>query len=371
MLIHDTTLRDGEQMPGVVFSYEEKLRLAELAIDFGVDFIDIMPSVSASETELAQELASRHNKHISATCRARKEDIELAYKLGIRQIVLFSPLSDIHLLHKLRISREKNLRNSLEMIDYADRLGLCVDFAAEDCTRADWNYLKGFLSSISDKIRIFYMADTVGYLTPEHAYDFVSELKDIHEDLGIHMHNDLGLATANTLAAIRAGAKCFSGTFTGIGERAGNAPIEEVCISLKYLYKKELNVKYERIAEICDLVEKYSGIALQSHKPLVGKNAFCHESGIHADGVIKYPATYEHVEPETVGRSRSFFFGKHTGRNVLRHFLGNMDEETILNILTKIKTIAQNTKYVFSEREIVEISRNMHKNKLVSYVDNK
>ncbi len=357
VLIHDTTLRDGEQMPGVVFSYDEKLELAKRSVEFGSSFIDIMPSVSSNERDLTKELAVRYGRHVSASCRALKEDINLAHEIGIRQIALFAPLSDIQLIHQRKISREENLRASLELLDYADDLGLVVDFAGSDSSRADFQYLKYFLEEISDKIRFFYIADTVGSLTPERAYNFVSELKAVHADLGVHMHNDLGLAAANTIAALRAGAKCFSGTFTGIGERAGNAPIEEVCLILKSLYNSELPVRYENLSELCNAVSLYSNVSLQSHKPVIGKNAFCHESGIHADGVIKHPSTYELIDPASVGRSRSFYFGKHSGRNILSHFLKDEPEDAIDEILQYIKSEAQVSKRIFSVDDVMKLSR--------------
>jgi len=354
--IHDTTLRDGEQMPGVVFSYDEKLMLAKSSIEFGTDFIDIMPSVSEMEEKLTADLASRHKKNISATCRMKKEEIDAAARCGVKQIVLFAALSDIHLIHKRRITRQENLEQSLSMIRYAKDCGLVVDFAGEDCTRAQWDYLKGFLEAISLDIRIFYAADTVGYMSPESTHEFISKLKCVHRDIGVHMHNDMGLATANTLSALQAGATCFSGTFTGIGERAGNAPLEEVVVGLRSLYNVDMDVNYSDISKICAIVSKCSGVDLQMHKPIVGKNAFCHESGIHADGVIKFPATYEYIEPESVGRARSFYFGKHTGKNVLRHFLPDIDEVSLDGVLAMIKESAQASKCSFSEDEIMEIA---------------
>jgi isopropylmalate/homocitrate/citramalate synthase len=154
---------------------------------------------------------------------------------------------------------------------------------------------------------------------------------------------------------LAAGADCFSGTFTGIGERAGNAPIEEVCIGLKYLYNIDMDVRYDMITNICRLVEKYSGVHTQVHKPIIGANAFTHESGIHADGVIKKPETYENFDPEFVGQKRRFVFGKHSGRSVVRYVLGDVREEEIVKTLEEVKKIAERERKVLDEEDIINI----------------
>jgi len=363
--IFDTTLRDGEQMPGVVFTPEQKIELARRFSEFGVNIIDVMPVVSRQEKNTVKKLAKMGIKSdISATCRLKKEDVETALSCDLHRITLFTPLSDLHLQYKLRIDREENLRRALSMTDYARDHGLTVDFAGEDSTRANRDYLITFINQLSDKIDTFFIADTLGCLTPSKTYKFVREVKkNCRCSIGLHVHNDFAIATANTLEGLRAGADVFSGTFTGIGERAGNASIEEVCVGLKFLHGIDLGVKYDKITEICRLVERYSRVKLQYHKPIVGINAFCHESGIHADGVIKHPATYEYINPEIIGRTRSFYFGKHTGRNILRHFLEDMDEETINKTLAEIKHVAQSTKYSFSEHEVQKLAQKLQLNK--------
>ncbi|MEE9323771.1 MAG: homoaconitate hydratase [Candidatus Aenigmarchaeota archaeon] len=357
VLIHDTTLRDGEQMPGVVFSFEEKLTLTEKFIDFGVDLIDIMPTVSKTEFRLTKNLADFYPDKISASCRLKKEDIDLTLQSGVKRITLFTPLSDIHLEKKLRISREENLIRSEEMIDYARSHGLEVDFAGEDSTRVDMDYLLSFIKSVENKVEIFFIADTLGCLTPKSTFDFISKIKqNCNCKIGFHVHNDFGLATANTLEGIRAGVDVFSGTFTGIGERAGNAPIEEVCTGLKFLHSIELNVKYEKLTDICRQVEEFSGVRLQRHKPIVGTNVFSHESGIHVDGVIKNPSTYEYFNPSFVGQKRQFFFGKHSGGGALRNILGNIPREHLIQFLNILKTLSEMGKVSFSKDDVVYLS---------------
>lgn len=369
LLIHDTTLRDGEQMPGVVFSFEEKLTLAGKFIDFGVDLIDIMPTVSKTEFRLTKSLADFYPDKISASCRLKKEDVDLTMRSGVNRITLFTPLSDIHLKRKLRISREENLRRSVEMIDYARSHGLKVDFAGEDSTRADMDYLLSFIKDVENKVEIFFAADTLGCLTPKSTFDFVSEIKQNRKcKISLHVHNDFGLATANALEGIRAGADVFSGTFTGIGERAGNTPIEEVCIGLKFLYGMEMDVKYEELTNICRFVEEFSGVRLQRHKPIVGTNVFSHESGIHVDGVIKNPNTYEYFDPVFVGQRRRLFLGKHSGKSLLRYVLkGYVHEDKITEILERVKSISEQG-ILTAEKEFAGNPRNIEHQQKISEI---
>ena len=360
--IHDTTLRDGEQMPGVVFSRAEKLKLAEKFVEFGIDEIDIMPVVSSSESSVAAELSQRYPEVISATCRIRKEDIDQVRDLGIRKITLFAPLSDIFLNQKFGTGRRRNMRESVKCVEYASSLGLNVSFAGMDATRADFKYLLRFIRAVEKNVEFFYLADSIGILNPRSSYEFVSKVKEASTCMiGMHVHNDFSMATANTIEAIRAGADAFSGTFTGIGERAGNTPIEEVCVALKCLENTDLGVRYDMIAGICELVESYSRICLQPHKPVIGRNVFSHESGIHSDAILKSPRTFEPFEPELIGQKRRFWFGKHSGRNSLRHVLreSNVDfsEDGLRSCLDHVKSISENQKKSFSQDEVVQICR--------------
>lgn len=357
--IHDTTLRDGEQMPGVCFTPQQKLEIAKAAADFGVDEIDVMPVVSPSEKKIVAEIVKANfGPEISASCRIKNEDIDIARQCDVKKVTLFSPLSDIHLQYKLRINKEENLRRTLKAVDYAKAHGLRINFAAEDATRADFNYLVSFIKELGRYVEVFFIADTLGHSTPKKFYDMIRDVKKISSwDIGVHVHNDFGLATANTLAALKAGANVFSGTFCGIGERAGNAPIEEVCVALKYLYGIDLGVKYDKLTSICELVQSYSKIILQAHKPIVGKNAFSHESGIHADGVIKNPRTYENFDPAEVGQKRCFVFGKHSGRAIIEHVLGVVSKRELNRILNKIKAISESGGGPLYGSDVINIAR--------------
>ncbi len=320
--IHDTTLRDGEQMAGVAFRKEDKLKLATKIMEFGAGLIDVMPVVSEEEFRLTRELCSQYGNSVSPTCRAKAGDIDLAISAGASRVTIFSPLSDMHIKEKLRIDREENLRRSCEMIDYARSHGVLVDFAGEDSTRADFGYFGEFVGEIQGKVESFFVADTVGHLTPKSTGNMIRYLKRKFScRIGFHAHNDFGLATANTVEAAVSGADYVSGTFTGIGERAGNAALEEVCLCLRHLHGMELDVRYGMLKDICDTVQKASGVKLQPHKPVVGKNAFAHESGVHVDGVLKNPATYEAFDPASVGNERRICLGKHSGRKAIESVL--------------------------------------------------
>ena len=355
LLIYDTTLRDGEQMPGVVFSLDQKRELIDKSLDFGVDIIDLMPFVSESEMKLAENLMnSGYQKKITASTPSKIESVSFAKELGLSQIALITSISDIHLQKKLNISREENLIKTLKLVDYANDLGLNVALAGEDSTRADISYLINFINSLNGKISSFFPCDTLGILTPNETYEFIKMLKnETDAKIGLHCHNDLGQATANTLAGIVAGADIFSGTFTGIGERCGNAPIEEVVMSLLIQYDKKLNLKYDKLTSICNKVEEYSGIKMQRHKAVCGENAFSHESGLHVDGVLKDPLNYEIYNPEIIGRKRKILFGKHSGVSSLKYLFGDkFSNEEYFNMLKQVKEFAELKKRTLFESEV-------------------
>jgi len=354
--IYDTTLRDGEQMPGVVFFKDEKIKLAKKMSELGVGIIGLMPAVSKSEREVTEYLAgSGLQSQITAATMMKKEHIDIAKDCGAQRIILFTSVSDIHLNKKLGISRKKNMEKSIEFVDYANELGMTVDFAGEDSSRADISYLIPFINNLGDKIGYFLPCDTLGCLTPRQTYDFIKKIKSETDcKIGLHIHNDFGQATANTLAGIEAGADLFSGTFNGIGERAGNVPLEEVITALRYQYGREMPLKYEMLSEICSLVELYSKIRLQKHKPISGKNAFSHESGMHVDGMIKHEKNYENFNPERIGRKRRLLFGKHSGTNGLRYlFKDRFTENQYQDILQAIKAKSVLEKKAYSESEIL------------------
>jgi len=360
-LFFDTTLREGEQTPTVIFKPEEKLELAKKFDEFGVNYIDVMPAVSENEKKTVKRLVEENlNAEITATCRLKKEDINDAIDCDVKRVALFTPTSDILLKYLAKIDREENLKRSIESIEYAKSHGLKVDFVTVDASRADENYLQQFIKKMSEKVETVFVADSMGCWTPKKTYEVVKSVKDNCKSLvGLHEHNDFGLATANTLAGLEAGADVFSGTFIGIGPRGGNAPNEEICMALEHLYGVHLDLKYEMLSEICDLVEKYSGFKVQNHKPIVGDYVFTLESGLHVAAWSKEPKTFENFDPSIIGRTSNVLIGKQSGKSAVMYVLQkngkNISEDYAEKFLRKIKCLSENERRSFSEEEVVEI----------------
>ncbi len=342
----------------MLFSQEEKIALAKKMSDFGVGIIGLMPAISKQERQVTEHLANCElESQIIAATMMRKEPINIARDCKVQRIILFTSTSDIHLNRKLHTTRKQNLEKAVEYVEYAQEQGLRVDFAGEDSSRADMAYLIEFINSLEGKIDYFLPCDTLGVLTPRQTYEFIRRLKQETDcRIGLHIHNDFGQATANTLAGIEAGADLFSGTFTGIGERAGNVAIEEVVMALRFQYDRELPLNYESLGELCDLVEEYSGIRLQRHKPISGENAFSHESGIHVDGVLKYSQNYENFDPGLIGKQRRILFGKHSGTCGLRYLFGDrFSEDQYAEMLQRVKLRSEFERTAFSEQETREM----------------
>ncbi|KZX11189.1 (R)-citramalate synthase [Methanobrevibacter curvatus] len=341
----DTTLRDGEQTPGVSLTKSEKLRIASKLDEIGVNIIEAGSAItSAGERESIKAISKEGlNAEICSFARSVKVDIDMALECDVGSVHLVVPTSDLHIKEKLNTTREKLLSQAVESTEYALDHGLIVEVSAEDGTRSDIDFLKKvFTETIAVGAQRICACDTVGILTPEKSYEFYSQLKDLPVPLSVHCHNDFGLAVSNTLSAIRAGAKQFHGTINGIGERAGNAAIEEVILSLNSLYTDyETDVKIDKLYESSKLVARLTGVYLQPNKAIVGENAFAHESGIHTDGIIKNASTYESITPEILGRKRKFVLGKHIGSKGLKKRLDdlklNYNDDQFVEIFKKIK----------------------------------
>jgi len=359
-LIIDTTLRDGEQMPGVCFSPPQKLELTREFIDFGVAIVELFPAVSESEAGVFRQLCKEGlGKRLRAFCRMKLKDIEVAVGCDATRILLVTSFSDIHLEHKLRISREENLRRALEMADFAASHGLLVDFAGEDASRADFAYIAELAAALKGKVELFMPADTLGRYTPEAIAGVVSRLKRMGMKIELHEHDDFGLATANTLAGIAAGADAYSSTFCGLGERTGNAAVEEVLSGLRFLHDVEVGVKMEKLKPLCDLVSKYAGITPHTLKPIIGESAFTHASGIHVDAVLKDTRNYENFSPELIGQKRRFLFGKQSGKGALRRLLGrngnSLSEEEAVDFTLTVKAESERRNDTLTEDEVMRL----------------
>lgn len=356
MKVLDTTLRDGEQTPGVSLTPDKKLEIAKALDDLGVDIIEAGSAItSEGEREGIKRIVDAGlNAEIASYARILEKDIDAAIDCGVDCIFLVSPTSDIHLKYKLGIGRDELIDRTTKAIEYCRDNKLVVDLCCEDGSRTDVDFLKRVLTEwMNCGIDRFTVADTVGIMTPEKISEMFMDLKKTAKiPLGVHCHDDLGLATANTISAVRAGAKVVNVAVNGLGERAGNAALEEVIMALKLSYNVSSNIKTEKIADVSDLVEKICGIPIPPNKAIVGDNAFTHEAGIHVDGILKKPQTYEAIKPELVGRKRTFVLGKHVGLKSVEKALDELrisvNDEQLKDIFKQIKYMGDKGKRVTS-----------------------
>jgi 2-isopropylmalate synthase len=369
VLIFDTTLRDGEQSPGASMNTAEKLRIATQLEKLGINILEAgFPAASDGDMEAVSRIAGKLEKtEVAALARTSREDIDRAWQ-AIRhaakpRIHIFIATSDIHLQYKLKMTREEMIGAAVEAVKYASTLTDNVEFSAEDGSRSDRDFLcKVFEAVIEAGATTVNLPDTVGYAIPQEFSDLVGYVKahTPHIDravLSVHCHNDLGLATANTLSAITAGARQAEVTINGIGERAGNTSLEEVVMSLVTRNNSlglTTSIDTQHIYPTSRLVSMITGIMIQPNKAVVGANAFAHEAGIHQDGVLKNPMTYEIMKPETIGLSANrLVLGKHSGRHALRSRLKTMgydlSDEEINIVFTRFKELADKKKHVVDE----------------------
>lgn len=347
LLITDCTLRDGEQAPGVFFTLEEKLAIADLLDLAGVDILDAgMPSVSAEERRTLEALLERrYRTTIAGTVRALNSDIDLAVACGLKDVFLFMPVSPQHLWHKFGINLQEARPRIEKAVDHAVNNGLRVYFVAEDTVRADPLELAPILDRVGELGAAgAIICDTVGLMQPDTMADYVRRIVQAMNGkipLGVHCHNDYGLATANTIAAVKAGCTHVTATINGLGERAGNAPLEEVICALEDLYKFTTQIDRSVFPRLCETVASASGVFLMPTKPIVGLNVFRHESGVHVDGMLKDPSTYESIDPEKLGRRHELLLGKHSGRGLVETLLAGRGIEAgpdfVMRILERVK----------------------------------
>ena len=353
--VFDTTLRDGEQTPGVSLTPENKLRIAQRLDELGVDVIEAgFAAVSEGELEAVRLIASQGLKaEICSASRGTRGDIDAVAKTGADSIHLIIPVSDLHIEAKLKKTREQVLQITRDMVKHAKDCGLIVELSAEDATRADFDYLKKvFSTGIEAGADRVVACDTVGVLTPERSYKFYGDLRESLKVpvVSVHCHNDFGMAVANTIAALRGGANQFHATINGLGERAGNASLEEIVVSLMALYKLKLDIKTQQLYSISQFVSRLTGVYVQPNKAIVGENAFTHESGIHTAGMLADPGTYEPIAPELVGGTRRLAPGKHSGSAGIKAALSGMglapSEEQVKEIFQRVKSVGDKGKTV-------------------------
>lgn len=363
--IDDTTLRDGEQTAGVVFANGEKIRIAKLLNEVGVDQIECgIPAMGGDEKETIQKIAGLDlNTSVLAWNRTVISDIQHSVDCGVNAVAVSISASDIHIDHKLKKSREWVLESIKKSVDFAKSHDLYVSVNAEDASRADLDFLVRFGKTAkevgADRLRF---CDTIGVLDPFETYKVIKFLVDtLDMEIEMHTHNDFGMATANALAGVKAGASWINTTVNGLGERAGNAALEEVVMALKYLGGLDIGLKTEMFRELSEYVARASARTIPVWKAIVGTNVFAHESGIHADGVIKNPLTYEAFSPEEVGLERQLVVGKHSGSHSLkvkfREYGIDLDDETAAVLLADVRKQAVELKRALFDKELMYIYR--------------
>ena len=354
IIVYDTTLRDGEQTPGVCLRTPEKLRIAKKLDELGIHQIEAgFPVVSNEEKKSIKAIVKEDlNADILVLSRTKKEDIDTAIDCDVDGIITFMGTSQIHLDHKMKMSQEEILNVCMKSIEHAKDHGLFVAFSAEDATRTDLNFLKRIYKRAEDYgVDRVHIADTVGAISPQGMNYLVNELRStLNVDIALHCHNDFGMALSNSISGLLAGANAVSTTVNGIGERAGNTSLEELVMALKIIYDVDLGFNIKIFYELSKLVEELTSLRIPETKPIVGKNVFRHESGIHVDAVLEEPLTYEPFLPELIGHQRRIVLGKHSGCRAVKAKLDacgiEVTRDELCQIVEKVKNQREKGKYI-------------------------
>jgi len=362
--IFDTTLRDGIQAPGVSLNSDDIVSIAEAISKLGVDSMEVgFPASGESETAVIREIVKLGiTAKLYGLARCTRSDVDAVAGCGLKYVHIFIATSDVHLEYKLKMTREEVLRDVKDTVGYAVSRGLSVMFSCEDATRTDIDYLKTVCRTAAEAgAEIINIPDTVGITVPRGISLLVKEIRDsVDATISVHCHNDLGLAVANSLAAVEAGAEIVHTCINGIGERSGNTSCEEfaVCMSVNYGIDC-LNTR--KIARVSKLVSRYTGYPIPYNKPVVGRNAFAHEAGIHVHGVINNSSTYEPYPPEMVGMDRTITVGRNSGEHSVRSRLDEMNidfpDELMDQLMENIKEIAFTGKEI-NDLELAAIAEN-------------
>jgi len=362
--IFDTTLRDGEQTPGVSLTPEEKVEIAMQLDKLGVDVIEAgFPSASKGEQRAVKEIANAGLRaSVCALARALKSDIDAALQCDVKYIHTFISTSEVQMKYALNMTPEQVVEATMEAVQYIKDHGALCEFSPMDATRTDVGFLKRVCKAAeeagADCINI---PDTVGIMTPKSMEGLIRELKStVKTPLSVHCHNDFGLAVANSLAGVEAGAAQVHVTVNGLGERAGNAALEEVVMSLHLLCGRKTGVNTQLIYETSKMISRLTGVVIQPNKAIVGENAFAHESGIHTKGVVVKPITFEPFDPGLVGRKRKLIAGKHAGKHGIKATLEEAGfqptEEQLKEIVERVKDLGDKGKTV-TDADLFAISR--------------
>jgi homocitrate synthase NifV len=361
MIIDDTTLRDGEQTPGVAFTRKEKLTIAKHLDAIGVQEIEAgIPVMGRSESKVFEDIMSLGlDARIIAWNRALIGDVQASVAAGANAIEISLPMSDVQIKTKLNKDRAWILDQVKSVLDYCSKHDLYVSVGGEDASRADFQFLAEYVSVIeefgADRFRF---CDTVGILDPFSTFELTKKIREITDiDIEVHTHNDFGMATANAMAAVKAGATHVNTTVMGLGERAGNAPLEEIIMASRHVYDMDDRFDTKNMRSLSEYVAKAAGRTLDPQRPVIGEFMFTHESGIHTDGVLKNPKNYEPFDPSELNMKRNLVFGNQSGASVLKYILAQegieLEDYQLAGLLQEAKKLARKNKSILKKSEVM------------------